>query len=452
MNTPQELTQDYLLTHDLRAATGVMYLSATRALLRHFGQTVTVDSIDNRSVLAWRKKLLDRGLSKQSWNTYSNHLRTVWGFALEQGTLTCTSTNPFRKTAVIPPRRPSKTVDREAIQRAREWLKSMVAEEHSTHKRSQITPAWFWLAVFEMFYYTGIRLNALLSLRYQDIDWAKGLIRVQADTEKTHREFAIPICPGLAPHLRRLLDSANNIGMKPKDQLFNVNRFSIHYRAVVMNTDQVEGMYRKLIAKFGVRMTPHRFRHTIATDLMRHPERNIHITKSLLNHSNIATTLGYIETDYELMRAVLHERSVSQGAITFERRVDEQMPPAPAVISPPTPEAQPPALLIEQTPELCEDKDVGCIVAETRQLQHQPATGSKLLTQVERLPSERYSLDQAILPVGTGLSHELSWDGPGTWWQDLNLPAPCNRDDGSEPSTLFALMITRGCIKNYDWG
>ncbi len=305
----------------------------------------------------------------------------------------------------------------EAIKRAREWLKSLVTDEHSSKKRCHITPAWFWLAVFEMFYYTGIRLNALLSLRHQDIDWAKGLIRVQADTEKTHREFSIPICLGLAPHLRRLLASANSIGMKPNDQLFNVNRFSIHYRSVVMNTDQVEGMYRKLIVKFGVRMTPHRFRHTIATDLMRHPECNIHITKSLLNHANIATTLGYIETDYELMRAVLDERSVSQGAITFERRVDEQMPPAPAVISPATPEAQAPALLIEQTSELSDDKDVECIVVETCQLQHQPAAGSKLLTQVQRLPSERYSLDQAILPVGTGLSHELSWDGLGTWWQ-----------------------------------
>jgi len=152
------------------------------------------------------------------------------------------------------------------------------------------------------------------------------------------------------------------------------------------------------------------------------------------------------------MRAVLHERSVSQGAITFERRVDEQMPPAPVVISPTTPEAQPPALLIEQTSEPSDNKEVECIVVETCQLQHQSTTDSKLLTQVQRLPSERYSLDQAILPVGTGLSHELSWDGPGTWWQDLNLPAPSNRDDGSEPSTLFALMITRGCIKNYDWG
>lgn len=93
------------------------------------------------------------------------------------------------------------------------------------------------------------------------------------------------------------------------------------------------------------------------------------------------------------------------------------MPPAPAVISPATPEAQAPALLIEQTSELSDDKDVECIVVETCQLQHQPAAGSKLLTQVQRLPSERYSLDQAILPVGTGLSHELSWDGLGTWWQ-----------------------------------
>ena len=215
-----------------------------------------------------------------------------------------------------------------------------------------------------MFYYTGIRLNALLSLRYQDIDWAKGLIRVQADTENTHREFSIPICPGLAPHLRRLLDSANSIGMKPKDELFNVNRFSIHYRSVVMNTDQVEGMYRKLIAKFGVRMSPHRFRHTIATDLMRHPERNIHLTKSLLNHSNIATTLGSIETDYEVMRAVLHERRVSQGAIIFERRVDEQIPTAPAVIPSAQPEPQPLTLLIEQVPELSASKEIECIVLD----------------------------------------------------------------------------------------
>ena len=98
-------------------------------------------------------------------------------------------------------------------------------------------------------------------------------------------------------------------------------------------------MYRKLTEKMGVRMPPHRFRHTPATNLMRQPERNIHLTKSLLNHSNIATTRAYIETDYGYMRAVLHERSLTQGALALERRVDEQRPVA-ALVELPAPAAE----------------------------------------------------------------------------------------------------------------
>jgi integrase len=66
-------------------------------------------------------------------------------------------------------------------------------------------------------YYTGIRLNALLTLRYRDVDWVNKIITVQADTEKTHREFSIPIMPGLEPHIMRLLESArDNSGAWPK--------------------------------------------------------------------------------------------------------------------------------------------------------------------------------------------------------------------------------------------
>ena len=75
-------------------------------------------------------------------------------------------------------------------------------------------------------------------------------------------------------------------------------------------------------------MTPHRFRHTLATDLMKQPERNIHLTKSLLNHSNLATTMNYIEADYDHMRAVLHERSRAQGALSRVTRVDPSGKPS----------------------------------------------------------------------------------------------------------------------------
>lgn len=238
-----------------------------------------------------------------------------------------TDQNPFKKTTVIAPKRRSKIIAGEAIHRARRWLQSLVGAEKATDTRSRITPAWFWLATFEIFYYTGIRLNALLCMQLQDIDWDQQLILVRGETEKTHREFRIPIMDGLAPHLRRLLDEAEKAGFAPEDQLFNVNRFSRHYKRREMNSDQVEAMYKKLMEKLGVRMTPHRFRHTLATDLMKQPERNIHLTKNLLNHSNIATTMSYIETDYNHMRDVLHERSLQQGALHLVRRVDESGSP-----------------------------------------------------------------------------------------------------------------------------
>ncbi|MCW5481681.1 site-specific integrase, partial [Pseudomonas aeruginosa] len=120
--------------------------------------------------------------------------------------------NPFRKTTVIPPRRASKTVAAEAILRARNWLNMQVGAERCTGDRARITPAWFWLCTFEVFYFTGIRLNALLCIRKRDIDWENQLILIRGETEKTHKEFVVPITEGLVPHLSRLLQEADRAG------------------------------------------------------------------------------------------------------------------------------------------------------------------------------------------------------------------------------------------------
>lgn len=83
---------------------------------------------------------------------------------------------------------------------------------------------------------------------------------------------------GLAPHILRLVEEAGRADFAAEDQLLNVNRISRYYKRREMNSDQVEAMYKKLIDRLGVRLTPHRFRHTLATDLMKQPERNIHLT------------------------------------------------------------------------------------------------------------------------------------------------------------------------------
>ncbi|HHQ4229943.1 TPA: site-specific integrase [Pseudomonas aeruginosa] len=389
--TPQQLTEEYIFAHDLREASAKIYRAATKALLKHFGPTATVQDVDHRAVLGWRRKVLEQGLSKRSWNTYSNHLRTIWGYAIEHELVTHSQVNPFRKTTVIPPRRASKTVAAEAILRARNWLNMQVGAECCAGERARITPAWFWLCTFEVFYFTGIRLNALLCIRKRDIDWENQLILIRGETEKTHKEFVVPITEGLVPHLSRLLQEADRAGFVDDDQLFNVNRFSPHYKSKVMNSDQVEAMYRKLTEKVGVRMTPHRFRHTLATDLMKAPERNIHLTKCLLNHSNIQTTMSYIEADYDHMRTVLHARSLAQGALENVRKVDYSG--SPQASAKPKPCGQPLARVSEAPPPKVRTEPA-------EPMEHTPGTGIQggpTAWEAEALPQPPDTFEQSVL-------------------------------------------------------
>lgn len=443
--TPENLLREYLVDHDLRPASAKIYGAAMKKLEKNFGKAVDVESIDRRGVLALRNKLIEGGLSKRSWNTYSNHLRTIWGYGIEYGILPGTDSNPFKKTTVIAPRRPSKIIAGDAILGARRWLTSLVEQEEASGDRARITPAWFWLATFELFYYTGIRLNALLCIRVRDIDWSNKLIYVNADTEKTHREFCVPIMKGLEPHIKRVMNAASDLGFSEEDQLFNVNRFSMHYRSKTMNIDQIEGMYKKLSNAVGTRMTPHRFRHTLATDLMRQPERNIHLTKTLLNHSNIATTMSYIEVDYEHMRAVLDERSLHHGAVRFERREDPTRP----IPSEPTP--LPTETGHGQTsPAEFDSHPIGDTACDDFP-KIEPPTARELLTALprQRRP-EKYPLDQISEPT-TGLSHDLAWDGPGTLWADLGIP-PCHlSEDSLDSATLADLIPVRNVTGSHRW-
>ncbi|MDQ7912352.1 site-specific integrase [Pseudomonas sp. 102515] len=129
-------------------------------------------------------------------------------------------------------------------------------------------------------------------------------INIRSEGDKTHKEFFLPISGPLYEHIDRAIAWADSLHFKATDQLFNVNRFSSHYRRETMDIHQIEARYRKLMALVGTRMTPHRFRHTLASGLMRQADRNIHVAKALLNHSSIATTMEYIETDPHQMRHV----------------------------------------------------------------------------------------------------------------------------------------------------
>ena len=134
----------------------------------------------------------------------------------------------------------------------------------------RLHPVWFWRATFETFCYSGIRLNQLLYLRI------KG--------SESWREYSVPISEELRPWLERLQSEALKRKMQPHDQAFNINRLCFptqRYCSALMTSDQVGACYTDLSSKAGFKVSPHRFRHTIDTDLMHKPEANLHLVKAL---------------------------------------------------------------------------------------------------------------------------------------------------------------------------
>lgn len=68
-----------------------------------------------------------------------------------------------------------------------------------------------------------------------------------------------------------------------------------------MTADQVSYLFKVILKYTGIISSPHRFRYTAATNLMKKPE-NLYVAKQLLGHKDIKVTLTYIEDDVEVVR------------------------------------------------------------------------------------------------------------------------------------------------------
>ncbi|MDP1255169.1 site-specific integrase, partial [Klebsiella pneumoniae] len=54
---------------------------------------------------------------------------------------------------------------------------------------------------------------------------------------------------------------------------------------------KIRSFFRRLSKECGFAVSPHRFRHTLATELMKAPERNLQLVKDLLGHRSVSTTM-----------------------------------------------------------------------------------------------------------------------------------------------------------------
>lgn len=299
-----DLLKAYIAEKRLRKSTCDSYGVAARALIRRFGDCL-LDEIDREAILQWRMEVLDINLKAVSWNTYMRQLRILYQFGLQTGLMEGIN-NPFENLQVRCLKRPNKTVKKSTIKFARGYLDVLHTQETKWQQLSEIHPAWFWRTVFEVLVCTGIRANELLNLRTCDIDLQEGLLRVSAEFSKNYHERKIPIHDNLVPYLRQLIFNARKKHITPEQQLFNVNVFSDRHSRKTMDMNQLSSFFKRLSRHSPERISPHRLRHTIATELMRDPDRNIHTVKNIMGHQNIATTMKYVAVNQTQMRELIN--------------------------------------------------------------------------------------------------------------------------------------------------
>ncbi|SFN39728.1 tyrosine-type recombinase/integrase [Xenorhabdus japonica] len=307
-----ELLDEYFFSHILRPDTEWSYRKVVRGFTRFMGEGISPEQVIHREVLRWRRHLLlEKKQSSHTWNNKVAHLRAIFNFGMERKLLPHTE-NPFNNAVVKKEKKKKKILSDSQINRMN-LLMGKFAEEERTQTiprggRCALYPTWYWSTVLFTLRFTGIRQNQLLHLRLRDINLENNYIELGLEGSKNHCEWEIPIVQPLKPRLAQLVKRAIAADAKADDPIFDLSRLSVPHQSrlsrynydIDREKQQLRSFFRRLSRECGFAVSPHRFRHTMATTLMKSPDRNLPLVKRLLGHRNVATTMEYIDLDMEV--------------------------------------------------------------------------------------------------------------------------------------------------------
>ncbi len=207
------------------------------------------------------------------------------------------STTPFRKIRLklnrskILPKIVSKTSLNRIIKYA--YLEKNKFSAESRSYRESVRD----IAVIELLFSTGIRVSELCNFTPYEIDLKNNQLKILG---KGKKERIIPLCE------KKCLAILKEYVQLYKDRLHNSATFFLNRDSHPLSDQSVRRIIKKYCAIAGVteNVTPHMFRHTIATMLLENGVdiRNIQI---LLGHSSLAVTEIYTHVSLSSQRGIL---------------------------------------------------------------------------------------------------------------------------------------------------
>ena len=156
------------------------------------------------------------------------------------------------------------------------------------------------LSVIEMFFATGARVYEISNLKIQDIDLDNGIIKLFG---KGSKERYVQIG---SPEVLEVVKEYYRLNQQKIDKsgFFFVNRQGKRF-----SEQSIRRMIRKYSCQAGIsiHITPHMFRHSVATYLLEEGVDIMYIQK-ILGHSSIKTTQIYLHIASKKQMEILKER------------------------------------------------------------------------------------------------------------------------------------------------
>jgi integrase/recombinase XerD len=160
--------------------------------------------------------------------------------------------------------------------------------------------------ILEVLYSTGIRRKELVSLMLQDVDYQEGFIRINSG--KGDKDRVVPIGKIACRYLENYVKAVRPMLARDphEDHLF------LSMRGTTPCFSTIEDIVKKHTRKAKIKKTvsPHTFRHTCATHMLRN-KANIRHLQELLGHASLESTQIYAHvsiTDLKEVHAKCHPR------------------------------------------------------------------------------------------------------------------------------------------------
>jgi site-specific recombinase XerD len=240
-----------------------------------------LDGLRRVDLLAYVHHRQELGLKPGSIKLELNMFRSFWRGLLEQELVTNGALLlikvPSRKKERLP-----RYLQGKELRRLEETLQT---ETSRNRQYDYFNRAWFYLLA-----HGGLRVSEALNVRVADCDFHHDRLRIRSG--KGNRDRAIP----LTPHLKQvLIDYLVVREPSTRDHLLLSRSEPVGYQLV-----------RTRLAKLGKRagipgVTPHRLRHTLATQLINEGMPIVSLQK-FLGHRDINDTLVYAKVHNETVR------------------------------------------------------------------------------------------------------------------------------------------------------